>query len=88
MESPKKRFLKNDVQAKAFAALAHSKLFEEACDVAMLELVEMQSINTTDALAQAVRLQGAKQFRAILENLGDETVAQKQPVQGLDYTQQ
>jgi len=90
MESPKKRFLKNEEKSKQYAGIAHSKLFEEACDVAMLEMVFLQGSRVVETTGvEAIKLKGAKEFLSILENLGDNNAPQevKDPTQ-MDYTAQ
>lgn len=89
MESPKKRFLKNEEKSKQYASIAHSKLFEEACDVAMLEMVFRQGTQAIEAAGvQALKLQGAKEYQAILEALGDPELEKRVTESGLDYTKQ
>lgn len=87
MESPKKRFLKNEEKSKQYAGIAHSKLFEEACDVAMLEMVFRQGTQAIEvAGVQALKLQGAKEYQSILEMLGD-SKPETLPVKSeLDYS--
>lgn len=87
MESPKKRFLKNEEKSKQYAGIAHSKLFEEACDVALLEMVHRQGSQVVDVHGvEAIKLKGAKEFQAILEKLGDSEPELVNQRRGLDYS--
>lgn len=89
MESPKKRFLKNEEKSKQYAGITHSKLFEEACDVAMLEMVFRQGTQAIEvAGVQALKLQGAKEYQAILETLGDSKPDSPVAKAEIDYTVQ
>jgi len=87
--SPKERFQQNVVDAKAFAAIAHSELFDRATDAAMLQFVNGLGYtqDQLSAVASAYRLQGAQQFLAVLTTLADSKLAPTPPSDRLDYTQ-
>lgn len=87
MDSPKNRFLKTEA-AKQFAGIAHSSLFVAACDVAMLEMAQMQpnSNDPSPALASSFRMQGAQVFRQILQSLADTSQDVAPTKEGLDYS--
>jgi hypothetical protein len=88
MESPKVRFFKNDLVVKKAATILHSIEFEQACDVAMLEFTNRQPLNTDSAVADALRAQGARMYRDILENLADESAPIKRTeMPSLNYQQ-
>lgn len=88
MPSPKDRFIQSEY-AKPWADLSANKAFIAAADFAMLQHVENMTPNTNEQLtayANHYRLEGAKQFLRILENLSikPEVVA-KQAVGQLDH---
>lgn len=89
MDSPKSRFLKSDSShVSNCALLLHAPEFESACDVAMLEFTHRQPLNTDTAVADALRAQGARMYRDILENLADANAPVKSAVlPSLDYKQ-
>lgn len=88
MDSPKTRFLQDDLKVKKCAIILHSMDFENACDVAMLEFTHRQPLNTDTAVADALRAQGARMYRDILENLADAKAPVKSAViPSLNYQQ-
>lgn len=89
MDSPKTRFLKDDsAHIAKCAALLHDPAFENACDVAMLEFTHRQPLNTDTAVADALRAQGARMYRDILENLADANAPVKSAaIPSLNYQQ-
>jgi len=81
MESPKARFLKS-THAKQFNDLTQSPIWDEACDVAMLQYVYgcHHSNDAESAAARDFQRQGAQRFLHILRNIGkpDEAPSREQ----------
>jgi hypothetical protein len=70
--SPKQRLLQQKPLAEKIAALMGSETFQIAADVTVLQFAEIMSEfapNAGDAAAAKYRLEGAKAFLSILQNI-------------------
>ena len=89
MESPKKRFLLDDAEAKKWSEITKTPLFKRAVDAALLEVLENQPLASEDAqnlLGRTYHMQGARLFARVLEKLGDAPAEPPKPAsKTLDY---
>lgn len=73
MPQPKNEFLKSSADVKAFQDIADSPIFGRAVNVALLDFIEQQPPNASqaDAVANAYRLEGARAYARTLQKIAE-----------------